>query len=74
MFNNNSATRRGVLTGGAAGLTASLLALNTPFAAAEPPPEVDNIRLLLDPAYPILCYAPQYIASEFLRLMAMICL
>jgi hypothetical protein len=34
-------------------------------AAAEPPPETRKIRLLHVPA---ICFAPQYLAEEFLRI------
>ncbi len=37
-------------------------------AAAEPPPETTSIRLISDPEVPVLCYAPQYVAEQFLRI------
>src|SRR5439155_911996 len=43
---------------------ASLLAVPRP-AAAEPPPETTRVRLTQDPA---ICFAPQYLAEELLRL------
>ena len=36
--------------------------------AAEPPPETTSIRVLFDPDVPILCFAPQYVAEQFLRM------
>lgn len=47
---------------------AGLLGLGPRPAVAEPPPESRSIRLLRDPDNPILCYAPQYLAEEFLRM------
>ena len=47
---------------------AGILGLGARPAVAEPPPEIRSIRLLFDPENPILCYAPQYLAEEFLRL------
>ena len=37
-------------------------------AWAEPLPETATIRLLLDPAVTVLCWAPLYLAEDFLRL------
>ena len=48
---------------GAAGLTG--LAPGT--AVAEPPPETTSIKIVYDPTVPILCYGPQYVATELLR-------
>lgn len=61
-------SRREVLRGLSAVAGAGVLGLGARRAAAEPPPETRSIRLLLDPDFPILCYAPQYLAEEFLRL------
>jgi NitT/TauT family transport system substrate-binding protein len=61
-------SRREVLRGVSAAAGAGLLGLGARPAAAEPPPETRSIRLLHDPEIPILCYAPQYLAEEFLRL------
>ena len=47
---------------------AGLLGLRPEIAAAEPPPETNSIRLIFNPEVPILCYAPQYVAEQFLRL------
>ena len=44
---------------------ASLLGLLPRSAAAEPPPETTKIRLVHAPA---ICFAPQYLAEELLRL------
>lgn len=52
----------------AAGAGAGLLGLGVRPALAEPPPETRSIRLLSDPEIPILCFAPQYLAEEFLHL------
>jgi len=45
-----------------------LLELHSATAAAEPPPETTTIRLISDPEVPVLCYAPQYVAEQFLRI------
>ena len=37
-------------------------------SAAEEPPETTRIRLIRDRDFPVICYAPQYIADEFLLL------
>jgi len=52
---------------GVTALTGSvgLLALDMRSAAAEPPPEITKIRLVLNAA---ICLAPQYLAEEILRL------
>lgn len=60
--------RRKFLQGiGVAG-TASMLGLRPSTVAAEPPPETTSIRLISDPEVPVLCYAPQYVAEQFLRI------
>lgn len=59
--------RRQVAGGlGAVGL-AGWLGLGPKAAAADEPPETSRIRLIRDRDFPVLCYAPQYIADEFLR-------
>jgi len=70
MHTNRSAnwTRRELLRGVSAATSAALLGLGTRSAAAEPPPETRTIHLLHDPDVPVLCYAPQYLAKEFLHL------
>jgi NitT/TauT family transport system substrate-binding protein len=60
----NRATRRSFLAGMAA-LGATALLHQPSSLAAERPPEVTKIRLVRVPA---LCFAPQYLAEEFLRL------
>lgn len=47
---------------------AGLLGLDPSTALAEPPPETNTIRLIRDPKFSVLCYAPQYIAEEFLEI------
>lgn len=56
--------RRRFLANTTALSAASLLGLPR-MAAAEPPPEVKRIRLLHGPA---ICFAPQYLAEDLLRL------
>ncbi len=51
--------------GGLAG-TVGFLSLER-RAEAEPPPETTTIRLMFDPEYPSICYAPLYVAEELLR-------
>ena len=46
--------------------TASLLGLRPDRAAAEPP-ETTTIRLIYDPNFSSLCYAPMFVASPLLR-------
>lgn len=58
-------TRREILQG----LTAAgFLGLGARSAQAEPRPETTRIRLALDPAFPVLCWAPKYLAREFLEM------
>ncbi len=61
-------TRREMLRGVSAATGAAMLGLGARPAIAEPPPEIRTIRLLHDPDVPVLCYAPQYLAEEFLRI------
>lgn len=61
-------TRRELLLGASATAGAAVLGLHARPAFAEPPPEIGSIRLLHDPEVPVLCYAPQYLAEEFLRI------
>ena len=35
---------------------------------AEPPPETTSLTLVADPTFPVICYAPQLVAEEFLRM------
>ncbi len=60
-------SRREVLRQLSATAGAGLLGLAARSAAAEPPPETTTIRLALDPAYPVLCWAPKYLAQELLE-------
>ena len=46
---------------------AGLLGLKPESAAAEPPPETTSITIVHDPEIPVLCYGPQYVATELLR-------
>jgi NitT/TauT family transport system substrate-binding protein len=57
-------SRRRFLAGTSALSAASLLGLSYP-AAAEPPPETKKVRLIHGPA---ICFAPQYLAEDLLRL------
>lgn len=45
--------------------TAGLLGFHAKHAAAEPPPETTRLRLARNP---VLCFAPQFVADELLRL------
>jgi len=47
--------------------TAGVLGLYPGIGKAEPPPETTSIRIVYDPDIPILCYGPQYVATEMLR-------
>ena len=38
------------------------------LAAAEPPPETTSISIVYDPSIPVLCFGPQYVATEMLKL------
>ncbi|MDH3691734.1 MAG: twin-arginine translocation signal domain-containing protein, partial [Gammaproteobacteria bacterium] len=55
---------RGLTVAGGAGL----LGLQPSRAAVESPPETTTITIVFDPDIPILCYGPQYVATELLRL------
>jgi NitT/TauT family transport system substrate-binding protein len=44
------------------------LSLYPEIAAAEPPPETTSIRIVQDANLPVLCYGPQYVATEMLKL------
>jgi NitT/TauT family transport system substrate-binding protein len=57
-------TRRRFLGGLTLAGTAGLLGLHSRPIAAEPPPETTTLRLL---DVPTLCWAPQYVAEELLR-------
>lgn len=60
-LNRRHFTLGAVATAGVAGLGASP-------ALAEGPLETTRIRLIRDRQFPVLCYAPQYVAEEFLRM------
>jgi NitT/TauT family transport system substrate-binding protein len=46
----------------------ALTGLGPEIAAASSPPETTSIRIVYDPEIPILCYGPQYVATELLRM------
>jgi NitT/TauT family transport system substrate-binding protein len=58
-------SRRRFLANTSALSGASFLALPRTAAPAEPPPEITRIRLVRSPA---ICFAPQYVAEDLLRL------
>ena len=47
---------------------AGILGLRPVIAKAESPLETTSINIVFDPNIPILCYGPQYVATEMLRL------
>lgn len=59
--------RRAVI-GGFAAAGAGALALRPDDGIADAPPETTTIRLIRDRAFPVLCYAPQYVAEQFLAM------
>jgi NitT/TauT family transport system substrate-binding protein len=61
-------TRREFLARLTAASAAGFLGLRSGIAAADPPPETTSINIVFDPDIPILCYGPQYVATEMLRL------
>ena len=61
-------SRRQVIKGLSASAAVGLLGLGPSRAMAEPPPETKRIRLLADPTFAIICYAPQLVAEQFLRM------
>ena len=61
-------TRRGFLERLTAASAVGLLGLRPGIAAAEPPPETTSISIVFDPTFAILCYGPQYVATELLKL------
>jgi len=63
-MNSNNITRRNFLTGAWALGAASLLGMPR-IASAEPPPETTKFRIAQGP---FICYAPQILAKEFLRM------
>jgi NitT/TauT family transport system substrate-binding protein len=61
-------SRRGFLGRLTAASAVGLLGLRPGVAAAEPPPETTTINIVFDPTFAILCYGPQYVATEMLKL------
>ena len=61
-------SRREFLRGLTIASGAGLLGLQPKVSEAEPPPETTTIRLIFDPEIPVLCYAPTYVAEQFLQL------
>jgi len=61
-------TRRAAIAGMAAGAGVGLAGRSWYSDAEQRPLEVDRIRLLVDPNRKILCWGPQYLATEFLRM------
>ncbi len=61
-------SRRQIIKGLSASAAAGLLGLGPGRAVAEPPPETTTIRLIADPILPVVCYAPQLVAEQFLRM------
>lgn len=61
--------RRAFLGGVAlAGASGWLTLRSSAASAAEAPPETTTIRLIRDRKFPVLCYAPQYVAEQFLEM------
>jgi NitT/TauT family transport system substrate-binding protein len=61
-------TRREFLGRLSTASAAGALSLYPEVAAAEPPPETTSISIVFDPTFAILCYGPQYVATELLKL------
>lgn len=61
-------TRRATIGGLAAGAGVGLVGLLSEKVSAEPPPEVTKIRIIQEEGVPVLCWAPQYLAMDFLRM------
>ena len=47
---------------------AGAFSLYPEIVKAEPPPETTSINIVFDPTFAILCYGPQYVATEMLKL------
>ena len=47
--------------------SATILGITSEASGAEPPPETTTLKIIYDPEIPGICYAPQYVAEEFLR-------
>jgi NitT/TauT family transport system substrate-binding protein len=61
-------TRREFLDRMATVSAVGALSLYPEIAAAEPPPETTSITIVHDPTFAILCFGPQYVATEMLKL------
>lgn len=61
-------TRRDFINRLTAAGAAGVLGVYPKPARAEPPPETTSIKIVFDPNVPILCYGPQYVATELLKL------
>ena len=61
-------TRRAALCGLAAGGGVGISSLGWDSEASEAPPETTRLRILIDPSVPVLCWAPEYLAQDFLRM------
>lgn len=64
---NNPWSRRKFLGNLTAAGAVGLSGLWSGTTAAEAPPETTSINIVYDPTVPILCYGPQYVATELLR-------
>ena len=58
-------SRREFITKGGLAGAAAILGMATETAGAEPPLETTTLKMIYDSE--IICYAPQYVAEEFLR-------
>jgi NitT/TauT family transport system substrate-binding protein len=61
-------TRREFLGRMTTASAAGALSLYPEIVKAEPPPETTSINIVFDPTFAILCYGPQYVATEMLKL------
>ena len=64
----NSRSRRKFLGRMAIGGLTGCLGFRPDVAMAEPPPETTSITIVQDPNFPVLCYGPQYVATELLKM------
>src|SRR3954452_20325395 len=60
--------RRQIVGGLTAAGLGGWLGLQPTESRAEGPPETNRIRLIRDRDFPVICYAPQYIADDFLAM------
>ena len=65
---HSTLTRREAVCLLSAAAGSGLLGLGARRAMAEPSPETTTIRLALDPDFPVLCWAPKYLAKELLHM------